>query len=287
MKTFLSILLIACTLIACKKDKPEEGDNVVVYKVSESHSLTNISYGGDASQKMDVYLPANRSATTKVFVMVHGGGWNAGDKLDFQTSFDWLKQTYPQHAIININYRLATLSQPGYDMQIGDIKSALAEISKSKYNVGTEYFFIGASAGAHLSMMYAYRHDQQNRVKGVCNIVGPADFTDPNYTEDPQMEYGLIYLAGPYTYAQHPEKWVEMSPVTHIKTTSPVTLSFYGGQDPLIPSTQVDLLNAKLVEKGVVHESYFYPNEGHGNWTTPVATDFVTKVYNFINTHFN
>lgn len=146
---------------------------------------------------------------------------------------------------------------------------------------------VGASAGAHLSMMYAYRHDAASRVKGICNIVGPADFTDPNYTEDPVMLYGLTFLIGPYTYQARPDLWSEVSPVSHIKTTSPPTLSFYGGQDELIPSTQIDLLNAKLEEKGVVHESTFYPTEGHAGWSATTNADFVSKVYNFVNTHFN
>lgn len=80
---------------------------------------------------MDMYLPANRSSSkTKVFVMIHGGGWSAGDKADYSSTMDALKDHYPNHGIININYRLGTQDNPGYPKQIQDIQAALNEISK-------------------------------------------------------------------------------------------------------------------------------------------------------------
>jgi acetyl esterase/lipase len=44
----------------------------------------NVSYGTDASQKMDIYLPPGRTtAATKAIILIHGGGWSSGDKSDF------------------------------------------------------------------------------------------------------------------------------------------------------------------------------------------------------------
>ena len=84
MKFFhpIAILFIAASFVfsACKKDKEKEEETEVVYKTEQSYVLADISYGSEAGQDMDIYLPANRSASTKVFVLVHGGGWHAGDK---------------------------------------------------------------------------------------------------------------------------------------------------------------------------------------------------------------
>lgn len=132
-----------------------------------------------------MYLPTNRSSSkTKVFVMIHGGGWSAGDKADYSSTMDALKDHYPNHAIININYRLGTQDNPGYPKQIQDIQAALNEISKGKYNLSQQYLLFGGSAGAHLSMLYAYAFDHDHRVKGVINTVGPADLTDPSLTNN-------------------------------------------------------------------------------------------------------
>ncbi len=280
----LSFVFLVSFLFACKKEKPEIDQ--VSYDTAISHVLKDISYGKHSRNVMDVYLPANRSEQTKIFVMIHGGGWNAGDKNDFADSYNWLKQVFPTHAIININYRLGTLQQPGYDMQINDIQSAIDEISKAKYGLGSDLFMVGASAGAHLSMMYAYRHDTAERVKGVCNIVGPADFTDPSYTNNPSMLYGLSYLIGPFTYQSYPNKWKAVSPVEYVKSSTPPTISFYGDQDHLIPSTQVHLLDSALLRHNITHESTLYPGEGHSGWNAAHTADFVGKAYQFILTHF-
>lgn len=279
-----TLVVLSTAIFSCKKKVPEKVDPV--YTNSQSYQLENISYGDNPYQKMDVYLPANRTEDTKVFVMVHGGGWNAGDKADFKASYDWLYQVFPNAAIININYRLGTLGEPGYDMQIDDIKKAITEIRKPYYNVGKDLFMVGSSAGGHLAMMYAYRHDTELKVKGVCNFVGPVDFTDSAYLNNQEMAYGLIYLIGPYTYASNPEKWRSVCPVNYIKANSAPTISFYGEVDDLIPNTQMDLLNAKLTEKGVVHQSTMYPGEGHSAWSNQTYANVVAQLYPFIRTHF-
>lgn len=283
---FAITIVALITFTSCKKDKENIADGN--YKIEQAYSLSNISYGSDNQQKMDIYLPKNRnSSSTKVFVLVHGGGWNAGDKSDFISFVDNLKTLYPNHAIINLNYRLATLVSPGYPKQINDIKAALEHIKLPKYNVSNQFFMIGGSAGAHLSLMYGYKYDPTSEVKGICNWVGPVDFTDPAYTEDPVFEYGLSYLVGPYTYTQNPSLHAEVSPALAVSSTSPKTISFYGDSDVLIPSSQMNRLHNELDAKGVYNEKTMYQGEGHGGWNQANSTDFVLKLANFINQHFN
>ncbi len=43
-------------------------------------TIVNMPYGADGSQKLDLGLPANRSSATPLVIVVHGGGWSAGDK---------------------------------------------------------------------------------------------------------------------------------------------------------------------------------------------------------------
>ncbi|HLW40170.1 MAG TPA: hypothetical protein VKX31_07255, partial [Brumimicrobium sp.] len=116
---YLALLFVVFTFTSCKKEVG--GDNEAQYDVNQSYSLNDISYGSHGKQKMDIYLPEGRSSTTtKVFVLIHGGGWHAGSKNDMTASFDNLKEIYPDYAIINMNYRLGTVSSPGYDKQIKD-----------------------------------------------------------------------------------------------------------------------------------------------------------------------
>jgi len=280
---YFALIFVVFTFTSCKKDENVE------YDINKSYSLTNISYGSHGKQKMDIYLPEGRSAeSTEVFVLIHGGGWHAGSKNDMTASFDNLKEIYPDYAIINMNYRLGTVSSPGYDKQIKDIKKALEHFQDPKYNVSDEYFLIGASAGAHLALLYGYGFDTHNNVKGICNIVGPSDITDPAFLDgnEPYLEYAFATLVGPYTYQQKPELYEEASPVTYISSTSPPTISFYGDADPLIPNSQMTLLHDKLNLYGVDNQATMYAGEGHGNWSYANNLNFILKLYDFINTRF-
>lgn len=271
-----------------KKDNTDDTDEDFFYKTEQAYTLSDVSYGSDSRHVMDIYLPANRSSSsTKVFVLIHGGGWSSGSKEDFSYFFDNLKLLYPNHAIININYRLGTVSSPGYPKQINDIQAALEHIQLPKYEVSREYFLVGSSAGGHLSLLYGYAFDPNHYVKGICNTVGPTDFTDPAYTDNILFQYGLVNLVGPYTYAQNPQLYEEVSPASHVSSTSPKTISFFGDSDELIPPSQLALLHDKLNAHGVYNEATLYAGEGHGGWSQENATDYAVKLVNFVNEHFN
>lgn len=280
---FLPFFLFVFT--SCKPDKTTEAN----YDVATSYTLKNISYGSNSQQKMDIYLPANRSSTTtKVFVLIHGGGWSAGDKADYTDMLNSLKTYYPDHAVINLNYRLGTSSNPGYPKQIEDIQSALSHIQLPKYNLSKQYLLFGGSAGAHLSMLYAYAFDDNHYVKGVINTVGPADMTDTAYL------HHTVYLGifagfignAAYSYAQNIALFEEVSPVKQVTAASPPTLSFYGDQDPLIPPTQLGLLRTALDAKGVYHVDTMYVGAGHGNFNAEQSQDYLNKMIAFINLYF-
>lgn len=276
---------IICVLIlfitACKKNNP---DPETSYEAAQEYNLQNISYGSDNQQKMDIYLPANRNSNTKVFVLIHGGGWSGGDKVDFTAFLNSLKTYYPNHAIININYRLASEGSPAYMKQINDIQSALSEISLEKYNVSSQFFLFGASAGGHLSMLYSYGFDPNHHVKGICNTVGPSDFTDPNYLNNPLYTpfYSILISGG----TQNQVLIEEVSPAYRVTVSSPPTISFYGDSDPLIPSTQMGRLHDALNANGVYNQATMYQGAGHGNWNQAQSDDCVAKTVLFVNTYF-
>ncbi|MFT4152730.1 prolyl oligopeptidase family serine peptidase [Parafilimonas sp.] len=285
----LAAAIIGCTAISCKKE--DNNNTETNYDVTQAYNLTDIAYGSDAQQKMDVYLPANRtSASTKVFVMIHGGGWSAGDKSDYTSNMTSLKAYYPDHAIININYRLGTQESPGYPKQINDIQAALDEIQKDKYNVSKQYLLYGGSAGGHLSLLYAYAFDSSHYVKGVINTVGPADLTDSSFTGNLILMGVIGGLVGNaiYNYQANQALFIEVSPAKQVTSLSPPTLSFYGDQDPLVPVTQMPLLRAALEDKTVWHYDTIYPGGGHGVWASEAQNqDYSNRTIEFINQFFN
>jgi acetyl esterase/lipase len=266
---------------ACKKNNPGAETD---YDVTQAYNLQNISYGTDNQQKMDIYLPANRNSNTKVFVLIHGGGWSGGDKADFTSLMNSLKTYYPNHAIININYRLATQSSPAYPKQIDDIQAALNEIVLPKYHVSSQFFLFGASAGGHLSMLYAYGFDQNHCVKGICNTVGPSDMTDPNYLNNPV--YASVYPVLISGGTQNQSGIEAVSPALRVTAASPPTISFYGELDPLVPTSQMSRLHDALTANNVYNQATMYQGAGHGNWNTQQSNDCIAKILLFVNTYF-
>jgi len=283
MKSAMTLMLLTLFyVVGCNStdDRSNDQPNLA------AREIMGVSYGNDPEQKMDVYLPANRTSDTKVLVLIHGGGWTGGSRSDFAYAVPWLKAFFPNHAIVNLDYRLATQQSPGFPKQIEDITKALQFVTTSDFQVSDDFALIGASAGAHLSMLYAYEHDQDHEVKAVASIVGPTDFTDPAYVGNPLFQYGLTALVGNADYQTNPEVFIAVSPRTHVNAQSPPTIQFNGGQDPLIPVTQQSRLKQKLDESGVYNEAYLYPQGGHGNWDAVTNADLQAKLVAFLQNHF-
>lgn len=283
---FLSLILGIFIISSCKKNDNED-PNALVYKSTKAYSLSNVSYGSSEKQKMDIFLPANRDdSSTKVFVLVHGGGWSGGDKNEMTETFNNLKNAYSDHAVINLNYRLGTIGSPGYPKQIQDIQKAISEIQKPEYGVSNQYLFYGISAGGHLSLLYGYSFDPNHEVKGICNVVGPSDLTDPAFDTSLTQDIFIPVLIG---NVSEPEKTIllnEVSPAKHVTSSSPPTISFYGTADPLVPETQLSILHDELDNKGVYNQATLFQGNTHGGWQQAWTNDLVLKFAQFVGTYF-
>jgi len=271
---FLLLLLLTNSTFSCSKEDSEP--NLSNEPLKEAEFL-NVSYGDDAQQVYDIYLPANRNLNTKVLILVHGGGWTSGDKIDMNPYVTIAKQDISEYAIVNINYRLASQGVSPFPMQLNDITTVINHLkaNQDNYLISNNYGFIGVSAGAHLSMLWSYNYDTQNNVNMVASIVGPTNFTDPEYAN-------LINPAFLFFGVTPSNTFLELySPFHQVEANSPATTLFYGGVDPLIPSSQGIEMDAKLTQLGVTHEFTFYPNEGHG-WVGVNLFDTWTKLKTFI-----
>lgn len=274
--TFVALFL---TLTSCNTDS-------ATTNTSEEKTYTNVSYGNHPQQVFDLYLPANRSSTsTKTLILVHGGGWTGGDKGDMNYVTNIIKQYLPGYAIANMNYRLASAGNPAFPMQIDDITSVINKLKNtSDYAISDNFGFIGVSAGGHLSMLYSYAYNSNNNVKMVCSIVGPTDFTDANYLNNPFMVASFESVTG-VSYASNPAYYQQLSPLHRATATSPPTILFYGNADPLIPTTQGVNMHARLDQLGVYNEFTLY-NGGHGDWVLADQLDAYAKLVAFIQNRF-
>lgn len=112
---------------------------------------SDVAYGPDPLQKLDVYTPT-RNGKAPVLVMVHGGGWKRGDKIQgaalqnkvpYYTGKGWV--------VVSINYRLTPQVTPLE--QADDVAAALVHVQRHAAawgGDGHKVVLMGHSAGAHL-----------------------------------------------------------------------------------------------------------------------------------------
>jgi acetyl esterase/lipase len=278
MKNLFFVVCFALVLSSCKKDPGGGGGTVA------ASTMLNVSYGSDPLQKMDVYLPAGRTTTTtKVMILVHGGAWNQGDKADFNAYVDTLKSRLPAYAIFNVNYRLATGASNFFPTQENDIKAAIEFIygKMTDYIISDKFVILGASAGAHLSLLQAYKITSPVKVKAVIDFFGPTELTQMyNNPIHPLIPTLLQQVIGG-TPTTHAAMYAQSSPVNVATAQSPPTMILQGGADILVDPAQSVLLKNKLQALGVTVQYVFYPTENHG-WVGANLTDSFNKIELFL-----
>ena len=258
----------------------------VVTETVPALNIKDVAYGTDAAQKMDVYLPAGRASTsTKVLVFIHGGSWSSGDKSDFNEGITAILPKLTNYAIVNINYRLAYNGTNRFPTQMTDIQSAL-DFVKSK---GTDYKvnankvgLIGASAGAHLALLQAYKFNTDGRIKAVVDLFGPTDLNDLylNHPFPTVSQPVLINFLGT-TPTINAALYQQASPINFVTTQSVPTQIFHGNLDIVNPISQSLALKAKLQASNVKVEMITYTGEGHG-WIGSNLLDTYNKAVTFI-----
>lgn len=247
--------------------------------------LSNIAYGTDALQKMDLYLPAGRTTdSTRTIVLVHGGAWVEGDKTEFNSFIPVIQQRFPGYAIANINYRLASAGGNYFPTQENDMKAAIDFLSQKRadYRISEKLVLLGASAGAHMAMLHAYKYGSPS-IRAVVDFFGPADMKALyDSTTNPTNKLGIVLLLGG-TPSTNPSGYSQSSPLTFVTSLSTPTIIFHGLNDTIVPLSQSITLKTKLQNAGVTHQLHLYPNAGHELWPQPVMNDAFNKIQAFVN----
>jgi acetyl esterase/lipase len=287
--------LFFCTVVlftSCSKSDSGNGTTPIPTPTPvAARTIIDTSYGGDAKQKMDIYLPASRTSTsTKVIIMIHGGGWTGGDKSDFATIIDSLKLRLPDYAIFNINYRLAALPATNpFPAQELDVKAAVEFIyaNRSSFLMSDKFVLLGASAGGHLSLLQAYKHRSVVKIKAVVDFFGPTDMEVlyNDYSTNIPTQLGITALMSG-TPATNPALYQSSSPIRFVDALTCPTIIIQGGLDPVVNATTQSLaLSNKLTSFNVANQYVLYPTGGHGNWSTATYTDAFNKIQAFLTTH--
>jgi acetyl esterase/lipase len=278
--------IIVFSIIACKKE-PNTPNNNNQTNPQKDTTLFNVTYGSHGRQVYDIYLPALRDTTTPVILMIHGGAWKAGQKEDFNNYLNVLKSKWTDAAIVNMNYRLASnANNIHHDEIMADIDDVVDHLNsnKSNYYMSNKIAIMGASAGAQLAMIYAYKYNSD--IKCVGSIFGPTIINDWSWYNSTNLFLGA--KIGDILTEYVGQSWdttaySAVSPYWNIDSSSQATIIFHGNLDPIVPFYHSQWMHSKLNTLGVTNE--FHQYTAFHSFDATQSDDVLNKMVAFFKTH--
>lgn len=211
---------------------------------SHADVFSDIPYGEDPRQILDIYAHEEGEKPFPVLVFFHGGKWMANSK----DTFSLIGEPYLENGImfVPVNYRLAP--KHPYPAAVHDCESAVKWIYENigRYNGDPKRIVLsGHSAGAHLCSLITAKDGwikeeglPQDIIKGCVVISGPTDLSGIRYRELRSFvpKKSLLY---------------EASPVNYVKEGLPPFVVVYGTGDFMVPRNIPEAFIAKLREHDV------------------------------------
>jgi len=284
-------LLSACAVTAAKTSRTTDptpswaSPSVSPYTTGKK---SNISYGPNSAQVMDVCYPPTRSQTTGAFLLIHGGSWSSGDKSDFGSLCGVVARL--GYVGATMNYRMFDQRATYADM-LADIDLALATYTDTARQDGwpiSQVALMGASAGGYLGLMYAYTRQPAVPVRFVVALSTPTDFLDPaliSSADDAQYSELSKLLGVDLTKESVDERRAALqaaSPAYRVKEGAPPTILAHGAKDTVVPYSNAVQMATRLTIAGVPHDLLTYPNSNHSLADDPdVSNRFLSLLLSY------
>jgi acetyl esterase/lipase len=217
----------------------------VVYKTIDSTDL-----------HLDIYHSKNLTKKVPLLLFIHGGGLSKGDKSDYLV----YTCAFAQKGYVTASVQYRFVDKVKFPAQLFELKAALRWLKENadKYHIDpNKIALIGGSAGGHLAMMTGYTSDikkfnEENdslisyKVQAIVDLYGPVDFTT-KWAREHRISVNMFGK----TYREDPKIFELSSPINYISKDDPPTLIFQGTIDDLVPVSQSDTLENRLIKAGV------------------------------------
>jgi acetyl esterase/lipase len=227
---------------------------------------SNVAYGSDPMQRLDVYVPDKSAAAPRpLIVFWHGGRWSFGDKGDYRFVGAALAEL--GYVAVLPNYRhYPQVKMPGFmDDAAHAARWAAAHASEFHADINRLYL-MGHSAGAHLAALvtldsryFAAAGQAALPVAGVIGLSGPYDFL-------PLLEADLQDMFGP------PALYPDSQPINFVRADAPPMLLAHGENDVIVLPKNTRNLAAALTARGVPVTLRMYPKLVHADTVAALST---------------
>jgi acetyl esterase/lipase len=217
---------------------------------------SNLAYGEDARQKLDVYAP-KRPDQRPVVIFFYGGTWSAGSK----SNYAFVGAALAERGYVTIipDYRL--YPEVRFPTFVEDSARAVAWAQRHAREFGGDpdrLVLMGHSAGGHIAALLALNPTylaaagvRPHSIAGLIGLSGP-------YALAPDTATLHAIFGAPYT----PSDW---QPVHFADRTAPPTLLLHGADDEVVSSAHAEKLRDTLLSQGAEVETHLYPGRGHAD----------------------
>ena len=239
--------------------------------------FSDVSYGAHERHKFDVFIPENAKIKSGIILFIHGGGWHDGDKTIHHKDCRYFCDL--GYICATMNYRFVTDELTVFN-ELDDITCAIKKIkevlSEKGYNI-ENLILSGGSAGAHLSLMYAYTRVDEAPINlaAVCAYCPPVNCAKPDFLMGVSGEFeewkngllsqccGFIITKETFLNDAQQKTLYNISPEKYLSPDCIPTAIFYGKSDELIPSPHIEEFIRLLNENNIKNDVLLYENSGH------------------------
>jgi acetyl esterase/lipase len=223
---------------------------------------SDIAYGSQPRQQLDVYTPAH-AAHLPVVIFWYGGGWTTGDR----KSYRFVATALAQQGFVTVlpDYRLYPAVR--FPTFLEDSARAVAWVQQHAGEFGGDpqrIVLMGHSAGAHIATFLAFNHTfvanagaHPEWLRGVIGLSGP-------YALDPNTDVLRTIFASPYTAA-------DWRPVNFVDASSPPTLLLHGLDDDVVAPGHAEKLRDALRSAGIEVRANFFASRSHADTVAAFA----------------
>lgn len=182
--------------------------------------------------KLSVWRDASFKAPQPCVMVVHGGNWTGGNRMEF-SSFNGQLAARGITAV-SVDYRLA--GEARWPAQLEDLLQARKWLEMNSKSLGIDpgrIAILGRSAGAHLALCAAMAHP--GLFKGVISYYGPSDM---GALRSHPLPGDLVHSAETFKLLFGGAAPADASPLAIAAKNSPPILLIHGAKDSVIPPDQ-------------------------------------------------
>ena len=261
--TLLTLITLALMLFYMMSDRDRSMWvlNTAIKLANPHDAITDVQYGKEEWQKLDIYPSASNEAQP-VVLFVHGGSWRHGRKDQYRFAAD---------AFIRLGYTVVVsdyLKYPDprakYPSFVSDTAKALRWVKDniSEYNGSADNVFLaGHSAGAHTVVMLSADSSHleaedlsSEDIRGVIGIAGPYSFI-------PDWEVTKAVF-GPE------DRYPLMDALNYIDGSEPNFLLMHSAADEQVGQYNTDKLYDLIKQKGGLAKKKIYNELSHIDMVT-------------------